>query len=67
MIGKQKIGIPNKAIDKIIQWNEVPKRDDDRFDRKICHSLLFSLVIKNDLAKFKVSDEVMTFIKGMSF
>lgn len=63
-IGKTLIKIPQKVVDKIIEWNTGPERDDIRYDRKICHSLLLSLVHKDRLRESVVSDDVMEFIKG---
>lgn len=56
--------IPQKVVDKIVEWNTGSERDDVRFDKKICHSLLLSLVHKDQLSASMVNDDVMTFIKG---
>lgn len=49
-----------KAVAKIIEWNET-KRDDEKYDRKVCHSLLLSLVAKEQLQV--VNEAVMKFVK----
>lgn len=56
--------IPQKVVDKIIEWNSGPERDDVRFDKKICHSLLLSLVHKEQLRDSLVDDDTLEFIKG---
>lgn len=58
------IEIPKKAVDKIIEWNVGEKRHDLRYDRKICQSLLLSLIAKEELRQSIVDDKVMEFIKG---
>lgn len=64
-IGKTLVKVPQKVVDKIIEWNIGPERDDARYDRKICHSLLLSLVHKDQLRASIVDDDVMEFIKGI--
>lgn len=64
-IGKTLVKVPQKVVDKIIEWNTGPERDNLCYDRKICHSLLLSLVHKDLLRKSVVSDDVMEFIKGI--
>lgn len=66
-IGKRLIEISKKAVDKIIEWNDGPMRNDVEHDRKICRSLLLSLVAKDDLCAAKVNDDVKRFIKGIAF
>lgn len=63
-IGTKLIEIPAKAVTKIIEWNDGTKRENVNYDRKICHSLLLSLVSKEQLKASVVSDEVMQFIEG---
>lgn len=63
-IGRRLIEIPKKAVEKFIEWNEGPMRVDVEYDRKICRSLLLSLVAQDDLRSFNVDDDVMQFIKG---
>lgn len=63
-IGAKLIEIPKKAVDKIIEWNTGFKRDDVRYDKKICHSLLLCLVAKAQLQKAVVEPDVIRFIKG---
>lgn len=58
------IEIPTKAVDKIIEWNTGIKRDDIRYDKKVCQSLLLSLVAKKQLQESVVDADVMRFIKG---
>lgn len=41
--------------------------NDVEYDRKICRSLLLSLVSKGDLCLSKVPDDVIQFIKGIDF
>ncbi|XP_055309118.1 uncharacterized protein LOC129573007 [Sitodiplosis mosellana] len=60
-IGGKLIEIPKKAVEKIIEWNVGPRRDDTQYDRKVCHSLLLSLVAKEQLQA--VDAAVMEFIK----
>lgn len=64
-IGYRKIKIPQKVIDQIITWN-TEARDDVRFDEKVTHLLLLSLVHKDKLCASIVDDDVMEFVKGMS-
>lgn len=61
-VGAKLIVIPKNAVDKIIEWNQGPKREDIIYDRKICHSLLLSLVCKDQLSAGKIDDEVIKFI-----
>lgn len=63
-IGHQLIQVPQKAVEKIIEWNQGAKRNDVQFDRKICYSLLLSLVAKEKLLESCISQEVIDFIKG---
>lgn len=64
-IGKTLKRIPQKVVDSIIKWNEgADERNDVRLDRKICHSLLLSLLSKEQLRAYDVSDDAMEFIKG---
>lgn len=60
------IKIPEKAIEKIIEWNDT-KREDWLYDKKICQSLLLSLVSNENLRESFVADEVMEFIRGNVF
>lgn len=64
-IGNRLIEIPKKAVEKIIEWNEGAMCNDVEYDRKICRSLLLSLVSKDDLCACKVHDDVLNFIKGI--
>lgn len=57
------IEIPKKAIEKIIEWNGGATRDHIEYDKKICRSLLLSLVAKDNLRSFNVDNNVMEFIK----
>lgn len=63
-IGSQFIEIPYKVVNKIIEWNEEPKRKDVIYDRKICHLFVMSLSSKENVCQSKICDEVITFIKG---
>lgn len=51
-------------MEKIIEWNQGAKRDDTKYDKKICQSLLLSLVDKEKIFKSEIDDEVLQFIKG---
>lgn len=63
-IGKQLILVPQRAIEKLIEWNETPKRNDVNYDRKVCFSWLLSLTSKEQIVAFNISCDVMDFIKG---
>lgn len=56
--------MPQKAVDKLLGWNEPNKRFDIQYDRKTCYTWLLSLVKKDDLAAFNVDIETMQFIEG---
>lgn len=58
--------VPEKVVEKLIEWNEPPKRHDIQYDRKVCYSWLLSLAGKDQLAAFKVNSDTMNFIKGIS-
>lgn len=57
--------VPQKAIDKLMGWNEPDKRFDIQYDRKTCYTWLLSLVGKDQLAAFNIDHETMHFIEGM--
>lgn len=55
-----------KAVDKLIEWNEPPKRSSMEYDRKACYTWLLSLAGKEQTAAFNVNRDTMEFIKGNS-
>lgn len=63
-IGGKSILVPEKAVQKLIGWNEPAKRSDTQYDRKACYIWLLSLVEKDQLSAHNVDLEVMNFIKG---
>lgn len=66
-IGKQFILVSQKTVEKLIEWNEPPKRCDVQYDRKVCYSWLLSLVGKEQIAAFNINCDIMAFIKGRIF
>lgn len=63
MIGKERIQIPKKVIDKVINWNK-EKRHDVLVDKKIFGSLILCLVKPEQLAKGNFNKYVLNFIRG---
>lgn len=66
-VGNSLIEVPRKVFEKIGEWNQIPKRNDVTFDKRVCHSLLYSLVSNENLRSRIISDDVMEFIKGIYF
>lgn len=60
------VKIPQKVIDQIIAWNTGPARDDVRYDERMVHLLLLSLVHNDQLCASVVSDDVMKFVEGLN-
>lgn len=59
------IEIPAKVVSKILEWNlDDEKRGDLSYDRKICQSLVMSLVSKNDLLESNINKDVINFIEA---
>lgn len=59
------IEIPYKVVDKILEWNtDHEKRGNLNLDRKICQSLVMSLVSKDDVRESKISGHAKEFIKA---
>lgn len=58
--------VPEKAVEKLMRWNESVKRSDITYDRKSCFTWLLSLVGKEQLAASNVDLEVMKFITGIT-
>lgn len=56
--------IPNKVIQRIIEWNEGSQRQNLMVDKMICHSLLLCLVPKDKLKICNVSKDTMYLIEG---
>lgn len=56
--------VPEKAVEKLIEWNGPAKRNDIQYDRKTCFTWLLSLVGKDQLAACNVNRETMDFIEG---
>lgn len=63
-IGDKMNLVPEKAVEKLIGWNEPAKRSDIAYDRKSCFTWLLSLVGKEQLAASNVDSTIMDFIKG---
>ncbi|XP_055309267.1 uncharacterized protein LOC129573095 [Sitodiplosis mosellana] len=63
-IGGKMILVPEKAVEKLIGWNEPAKRSDIQYDRKACFTWLLSLVGKEQLAACNVNRETMDFLKA---
>lgn len=59
-------------LDAITEWNIDTKRDkkiydEEDKDEKMCHSLLYSLVSKENLRENNINNHVVDFIKGLVF
>lgn len=63
LIGKDRIRVPKRVIDKIIDWNE-KQCDDISVDKKIFKSLILCLVTPERLAEGHIDKHVKNFIYG---
>lgn len=63
-VGSKVVEIRKSILDKILEWSTPPYDESERLDRNIVAALLIACVGIENLAKHKVDDVVMDFMKS---
>lgn len=67
MLGDSKIEIPKKVIDTLKGWNQQKDTIGPNYDKRMTFALLLVCVTGEDLAEYKVNNDVRNLIKGKSY
>lgn len=62
MIGKKKVKLPGKMVERFTEWNTVHATDRD-YDERMTVALLLLCTNPNDIVRHAISDEIKHFIK----